>query len=155
MSQPVPATLGLRVADCRERLKWTQKKMAEKAKLSVTFVSEIENDRRAPGTAALLALADALGASLDYLVKGLVSDAPPSRQPLILPAELAEAAEQGGWSVGVATDLLRFSQMVVARRSRGGDVDGIDRPLDTKDWQELYDAYLRFFRPDDDGSSRA
>lgn len=154
MSLPIPATLGRRVADCRDRLKWTQKRLADKAKLSVTFVSEIENDRRTPGTEALLALADALGASLDYLVKGLVIDAPPSKRPLVLPSELAAAAEKGSWSVGMTSDVLRFRQMVVARRSRGGEPDEAERPLDENDWQELYQAYLRFFRPEDDGSAR-
>lgn len=144
MDSDVPATLGRRVADCRERLGWTQKTLADKAKLSVTFVSEIENDRRAPGTEALLSVAEALGASLDYLVKGIV-DAPRPRRALVLPPELAEAAEEGRWSVGVASDLLRFNQMVVARRSRGGETDEAGRSLGKDDWRELYHAYRRFF----------
>ncbi len=144
MNSDVPATLGRRVADCRERLGWTQKTLAEKAKLSITFVSEIENDRRAPGTEALLSVAEALGASLDYLVKGIV-DTPKPRRALVLPHELAEAAEEGRWSVGVASDLLRFNQMVVARRSRGGETDEVGRPLGKDDWRELYLAYRRLF----------
>ena len=144
MNSDAPATLGRRVADCRERLGWTQKTLADKAKLSVTFVSEIENDRRAPGTEALLSVAEALGASLDYLVKGIV-DAPRPRRALVLPPELAEAAEEGRWSVGVASDLLRFNQMVVARRSRGGETDEAGRSLGKDDWRELYHAYRRFF----------
>jgi transcriptional regulator with XRE-family HTH domain len=152
MPSSIPPTLGRRVADCRDRLGWTQKTLAEKAGLSVTFVSEIENDRRAPGTEALLSLANALGASLDYIVKG-VSDTPPTKRPLVLPADLAEAAEEGRWSVGVASDLLRFRQMVFARRSRGGEADDAERALDKKDWKELYQAYLRFFGAEDNGST--
>ena len=144
MNSDVPATLGRRVADCRERLGWTQKTLADKAKLSVTFVSEIENDRRAPGTEALLSVAEALGASLDYLVKGIV-DAPRPRRALVLPPELVEAAEEGLWSVGIASDLLRFNQMVVARRSRGGETDEAGRSLGKDDWRQLYHAYRRFF----------
>lgn len=144
MDSDVPATLGRRVADCRERLGWTQKTLADKAKLSVTFVSEIENDRRAPGTEALLSVAEAVGASLDYLVKGII-DAPRPRRALVLPPELAEAAEEGRWSVGVASDLLRFNQMVVARRSRGGETDEAGRSLGKDDWRNLYHAYRRFF----------
>ena len=144
MDPSIPPTLGRRVADCRERLGWTQKTLADKAALSITFVSEIENDRRAPGTEALRRLADALGASLDYLVKG-VSDPAPPRRPLVLPAELAEAAEQGRWSVGVASDLLRFRQMVIARRSRGGAVGEGERDLSPEEWRQLYEVYHRLF----------
>jgi transcriptional regulator with XRE-family HTH domain len=102
-----PATLGRRIADCREHLGWTQKTLADKAQLSVTFISEIENDRRAPGTDALLAVAEALGASLDYLVKGIVEAERPQRS-LVLPPELAEIVEENGCSLGVARDLLKF-----------------------------------------------
>jgi transcriptional regulator with XRE-family HTH domain len=154
MDPSIPATLGRRVADCRERLRWTQKTLADKASLSVTFVSEIENDRRAPGTEALLAVAEALGASLDYLVKGMV-DAPRPRRALVLPPELAEAAEEGRWSVGVASDLLKFRQMVVARRSRGGEVDDGERELSKEDWREIYVAYQRFFGGEKDDAARA
>ena len=149
-----PATLGRRVADCRERLGWTQKTLADRAKLSVTFISEIENDRRAPGTEALLAVAEALGASLDYLVKGIVDAARPGRL-LVLPPELADVAEEDGWSIGVAADLLKFTHMVVARRSRGGEVDQGERQLSKDDWRELYQAYRRFFEGDKDGAARA
>jgi transcriptional regulator with XRE-family HTH domain len=154
MPSSIPPSLGRRVADCRDRLGWTQKTLAERAGLSVTFVSEIENDRRAPGTEALLSLANALGASLDYIVKG-VSDTPTTKRPLVLPADLAEAAEEGRWSVGVASDLLKFRQMVVARRSRGGETDEAERALDKNDWKELYQAYLRFFGAEDNGSTRS
>lgn len=153
MSPSVPPTLGRRVADCRERLGWTQKTLAEKAGLSVTFLSEVENDRRAPGTQALLDLADALGASLDYLVKG-IAEPGSARRALVVPPELAEAAENGGWSLGVASDLLKFRQMVVARRSRGGEADQTDRELKQRDWEELYQAYVRAFGADNNGSTR-
>ena len=154
MPSPVPMTLGRRVADCRDGLNWTQKTLAEKAGLSVTFVSEIENDRRVPGTEALLALANALGTSLDYLVKG-AADAPPPRGPLVIPQELAEAAEEGHWSLPVASDLVRWFEMVVARRSRGGEADEANRRPSKGDWKEMYDAYRRMFGDPDDGPTRS
>jgi transcriptional regulator with XRE-family HTH domain len=154
MPPNIPPTLGRRVADCRERLGWTQKTLAESAHLSVTFISEIENDRRVPGTEALLALANALGSSLDYLVKG-ASEAPPPRRPLVIPPELGEAAEEGHWSLPVASDLVRFRDMVVARRSRGGEADEAGRTLSKDDWKEMYVAYQRFFGAENDGSTRS
>lgn len=51
------------VAPCRMRIARLAASHV-KAKLSVTFVSEIENDRRAPGTEPLLSVAEALGAPL-------------------------------------------------------------------------------------------
>jgi transcriptional regulator with XRE-family HTH domain len=142
MSSTVPASLGRRLADCREQLGWTQKMLAEKAGLSVTFVSEIENNRRSPGTEALLSLADALGSSLDYLVKGATQQ-PPPRRALLIPAELAEAADEEHIPLSIATDLVRWNDMVVARRSRGGEPDKADHSPSKEDWKAIYKAYRR------------
>ena len=155
MPSTVPASLGRRVADCREQLGWTQRALAERAGLSVTFVSEVENDRRVPGTEALLALANALGSSLDYLVKGAVATPPRSRSSLVIPAELAEAAEEVRMPLPIASDLVRWVDMVVARRSRGGEVDEAGRTLSKNDWKEMYDAYRRLLGEEDDGSTRS
>lgn len=154
MPPSVPATLGRRVADCRERLGWTQKTLAETAGLSVTFVSEIENDRRTPGTDALRGLANALGSSLDYLVNGTVG--PPSpRRPLVVPPELAEAAEEDGIPFPIASDLVRWNDMVVARRSRGGEADEVGHTPTKEDWKAIYKAYRRLSGEDDDGPTRS
>ena len=142
MNSPIPATLGRRIADCREHLGWKQKRLADEAGLSVTFVSEVENDRRTPGGDALLRIANALGASLDYLLKG-IADPPPARRPLVIPPELHEAAEEHGWSVSDTSDLLKFRAMVVARRSRGGEIDDPERTLTKAEWRELYEWYRR------------
>ena len=136
MDSPVPPTLGRRVADCRDRRGWTQKHLADQAGLSVTFVSEIENDRRAPGTDALLRLADALGASLDYLVKGVT--AAPTQRPLVIPPELAAVGDEDGWSLRETGDVLKFRRMVLARRSPGGEHDDPDRSLSKEEWRALY-----------------
>ena len=154
MTSPVPASLGRRVADCREQLGLTQKVLAERAGLSVTFVSEIENDRRTPGTEALLALANALGSSLDYLVKG-ASAAPLPRRPLLIPAELAEAADEAQIPLSIASDLVRWNDMVIARRSRGGEADQSGHTPSKGDWKAIYKAYLRLSGEDDDGSTRS
>lgn len=140
MDSPIPATLGRRIADCRERRGWTQKKLAEAAELSVTFLSEVENDRRSPGSDALLRLADALGASLDYLVKGIV-DAEPTKRPLVIPPELANLAEEQGWSVSETSDLLKFHRMVLARRSRGQGTDDSESSPTREEWRKLYNWY--------------
>src|SRR2546423_321313 len=113
-----PETLGKRIAELRERRRMLQKDLAEKAGLSVGFVSEIENDKRSIGAEALLRLAEVLGASLDYLVKGTESPLQEPK-PLAIPPTLAEAAERHGWTYSVTVSLLAAAQAVLARRSVG------------------------------------
>lgn len=139
----IPATLGERLAECREARGLTQKQLSTLADLSVQFLSELENGKRAIGSDALLRLADALGASLDYLLKG--ESAVSARRALVLPSELAEAAEEQGWSVSDAADLLKARQFVLARRSRGTEADERERPLTKKQW---VDFYKRFYSDD-------
>ena len=136
-------TLGERVSDMRGRRGWTQRKLANEAGLSTTFISEIENNKRNVGTESLLQLAEALGTSLDYLARGEEREEEPSREPLILPPELADAGEQEGWSVGHARDLLKARSIVVARRTK----EGREQPKTAwspRDWiafhQKLFDA---------------
>lgn len=62
--------LGSRIATSRAARRMTQVELARRAQISPTFVSELENDRRIPGAETLLHIADALGCSLDYLVRG-------------------------------------------------------------------------------------
>ena len=67
----VKPTLGTRVQQVRRQLGMTQADLAKSSGLSVTFISEIENDHRNPSAVSLHGLADALGdVSLDYLVTG-------------------------------------------------------------------------------------
>lgn len=137
MDQIAPS-LGGRIRGCREGHAWTQKELAEAAKISVTFLSEVENDRRLPGAAVLLRLANTLGVSLDYLVRGAVGEAP-ARRSLVLPIELAEVAEEEGWSVKESSDLIAYREMVVARRTHLGKLADAERTLTKDEWRALYD----------------
>jgi transcriptional regulator with XRE-family HTH domain len=137
-----PGTLGRRIAECRERKGWKQKDLAERAGISVAFLSEIENDRRGIGAQSLLDIADALGASLDYLQRGEVQPQP-VRRSLVIPSELAEAADEKGWSTGHTMDLLRAREIVRARRSRGGDADRDANDLTKEEWVEFYKRLFR------------
>lgn len=90
-----------------------------------------------PGTEALLSLADALETSLDYLVKGLVDPAP-ARTSVVIPSELHELAEEQGWSLSETTELLKFREMVVARRNRSAESDDPHRRLTKDEWRKLH-----------------
>lgn len=63
-------TFGDRVARSREMRGWSQKEASAITGVSVTFISEIENDHREPGMAVLRALSAHYGVSLDWLVHG-------------------------------------------------------------------------------------
>ncbi len=138
---PVPPTVGGRIAECRERRGWTQRRLAEVAGISVTFLSELENDKRTMGADVILRIADALGVSVDYLLKGEVEPARP-RRPLVLPPELTEAAEERGWPLGETVDTLKARQLVVARRSRDAE-DRPDRDLSKQEWIDLHDRLFQ------------
>ena len=132
---PEPAaTLGRRVAAQREDRHWTQRDLAERAGISVAFLSEIENDKRNLSTEVLLRIADALGASMDYLATGR-TEAPVHRPALVIPPELAAAADRNGWSFTHATDLLRARQLVLSRRSRGGQ--STEKHWAAEDWEDF------------------
>jgi transcriptional regulator with XRE-family HTH domain len=66
-----PAGIGGRVRAARERLGWTREALAFHSEVSWSAVAQVETGRRTnlrPGT--LMALAQALGVSIDYLVDG-------------------------------------------------------------------------------------
>jgi transcriptional regulator with XRE-family HTH domain len=132
----VPPTLGKRIAECRERLNWTQKKLADEAKISVTFLSELENDHRMPGAEIVLRIADVIGVSVDYLLRGQLNVTAPTRAVVVPPA-LVEAAEEQGWSFSEALDLLKAHQLVIARRSRSG-ISEISARLSKNDWLDMH-----------------
>lgn len=137
MDLMIPPTPGKRIAALREQRGWTQKTLANAAGISITFLSEVENDKRSMSSDVLLRIADALGASLDYIVKGEIGTQ--QRQPpLVIPPELAEAAEEQGWSLGITRDLLKTHNMVVARRSRDSRTDNQDKIYSKDEWIALY-----------------
>jgi transcriptional regulator with XRE-family HTH domain len=65
------AALGQRVKDLRERLEWSQEKLAERANLDTTYISGIERGQRNPGLNTLQRLARALGVALPALLSDL------------------------------------------------------------------------------------
>jgi transcriptional regulator with XRE-family HTH domain len=141
VASETPSTLGERITDLRERRGWTQRKLAEAANLSATFLSEIENDRRNVGAAILLRIADVLDASLDYLLRG-EAERPSPRRPVVVPPELSAAAEEESWSYSHTIALLQAREVVVARR---GGPQTNDRP--TPEWtrKQWIEFHTRLF----------
>ena len=134
-------TMGQRVAKTRARRNLTQRDLAKKAELSVPFVSEIENDKRNVSSDVLLRLADALGVSMDYLMKGEEQrEASKDRSPSF-PPSLDRAAQEREWAYADAALLLEARELIIARR-KGEEAE---KPLDEyteRDWAELYRKFI-------------
>lgn len=60
-------TIGQRIAECRERRGWSQKKLGELLSVARTTVASWEQGARSPGKDDLRRLADIFNVSIDYL----------------------------------------------------------------------------------------
>jgi transcriptional regulator with XRE-family HTH domain len=139
MSQPdnevIAPGLGKRLTELREARGFTQRQLAEKAGLSAAFLSEVENGKRNLSSGKLLRLADELGGSLDYLMRG--EQAPVrGRTPVEIPPELDDMAQEQGWSYQEASALLQARHLIKARRSPGGS--DVPKVYNKEDWLDLY-----------------
>ncbi len=134
------ATLGDRIREAREKRKWKQEKLAEQTKLSKSFVSEVENNKRTPSAENVLRISNVLGVSLDYLLKGETGKQELERQPIQIPVELSEVAEEEGWSYNDILILLAAHNSVVARRSNNSL-----RPPTKEEWKRLQQAIKKVY----------
>jgi transcriptional regulator with XRE-family HTH domain len=62
--------LGAHVRDLRKRARLTQARLAESAGIEVQSLSRIERGEYEPSLSACMALADALGVSIDVIARG-------------------------------------------------------------------------------------
>lgn len=67
----IPAALGRNVRREREAKQLTQEKLAERAGLDPTYISDIERGLRNPGIKNVAKLAKALGVTTSELCKGV------------------------------------------------------------------------------------
>jgi transcriptional regulator with XRE-family HTH domain len=63
-------TVGERIREIREEMQINQEQLAERSGLSKGFLSDVENNKRNIGSENLLKIANVLGASVDYLLRG-------------------------------------------------------------------------------------
>jgi len=135
------ASVGDRIREIREELGLTLDKLADKTGISKGFLSDVETGKRDISSEYLLKIADAVGASLDYLLRGENSTSSSIRQkPVEIPSELSQAAQQLKLSYAQTLELLEANQSVVARRStKSLKRFGVD------DWKELYKAIRKVY----------
>jgi transcriptional regulator with XRE-family HTH domain len=117
----------------------TQGQLAQRAALSKGFLSDVENNKRNISSQNLLRIANVVGASVDYLLRGQVGDTS-VLQPVVIPPELSQAAEELELSYRETIELLEAHRSVVARRSLRGL-----RKFGVNDWKNLHEAIKTVF----------
>ncbi len=133
------ATNGDRIREIREARGMTQDQLAERAKISKGFLSDVENNKRNISSEYLLRIANALGASIDYLLRGETREVG-REEPVVIPPELSQFAEEQKLRYAETLELLEAHRSVIGRRSnRPAKRFGVD------DWRELYKAIKHVF----------
>jgi transcriptional regulator with XRE-family HTH domain len=133
------ATTGDRIREIREKRKMTQDQLAEAADISKGFLSDVENGKRNIGSQGLLRIANSLGASIEYLLRGEVKEAG-YQEPVIIPPELSQAAEELHLTYAETLEVLDAHRSVVARRSNKSF-----KEFKVDDWKRLYAAIKKVF----------
>lgn len=133
------ATVGDRIREIREKKKMTQDQLAEKAKLSKGFLSDVENNKKNIGSQLLLKIANALGASVDYLLVG-ESKKHIAQEAIVIPPSLSQAAEELNLSYSDTLELLNAHNSVIARRSNKSI-----RDFAVDDWKKFHKAIKEVF----------
>lgn len=131
--------IGARIREVREAKGWTQDDLAREARMSKSFLSEVETGKRNLSTESLLRVATALGASVEYLMTGQRAEGISASEPLQIPPALATVAAKDKMPFEDVVALLRGEQSMLGRRSgRTG------RALTEEQWRELHTFYRRF-----------
>lgn len=130
---------GERMRALRERRGFTLEELAARSGVSKGFLSEVENAKRSLSAEYLLRVANALGASVDYLLRG-ETHAPTDRQQVIIPPELALVAAELDLSYRDTVRLLDAHNSVVARRA-----DVAKRTLSPEEWRQLHETLKKVY----------
>ena len=134
-----PQSVGERLRYVREQQGLSLDRLAERAEISKGFLSEVENDKSGISGERLLKVANVLGASLDYLLRGERTPGMEEPRSIEIPRELGELAEDLQLTYGQTIALLGVNQSLVARRRRAGQPH-----MSKDDWEKLYDGIKPF-----------
>jgi transcriptional regulator with XRE-family HTH domain len=133
------ATTGDRIRTLRERKGMTQDQLAEASQISKGFLSDAENNKRNISSQVLLRLANVLGASIDYLMRGELKEFD-RLEAVVIPPELSVAARELDLSYNETLELLDAHNSVFARRSTRSQKEFL-----VEDWKQLYKAIKKVF----------
>ncbi len=132
-------TTGDRIREIREKKKMTQDQLAEAADISKGFLSDVENNKRNISSQGLLRIANSLGASVEYLLRGEIKEST-AQEPVVIPPELSQAAEELHLSYAQTLELLDAHRSIVARRSSKSL-----RNFRVDDWKKLHGAIKKVY----------
>ncbi len=133
-------TVGDRIREVREKVGKTQAELADAAEVSKGFLCDVENNKRNVSAQVLLRIANSLGASLDYLLRGPNDEPQAPRGPVTIPTNLSQAAEELKLTYSQTLELLDAQRSIVARRSNRSVKD-----LSLQDWKNLYSVVKKVF----------
>ena len=133
------ATTGDRIREIRESKRLTQDKLADLAGISKGFLSDIEHNNKNLSSQGLLRIANALGASVDFLLRGESQELIDNR-PILITPNLSQAAEELGLTYSQTLEMLTAQQSVIARRSKKSI-----RELSVDEWKEFHEAIKKAF----------
>ena len=136
---PEPQSVGERLRYVREQQGLSLDRLADKAEVSKSFLSGVENNKSGISGENLLKVANALGASLDYLLRGQPTSGTAESRSVEIPSELGELAEERQLTYGETVALLEVNQSLVARRRRTGQSH-----MSKHDWEKLYEGVKSF-----------
>ena len=122
--------IGERIRTRRQALGWTLDRLANEAKVSKGFLSDLETGKRkGAGAGYLSGVAAALGVSVDHLVTGTIAQDPD--EDIQIPSRLADVARTENLSFQQTLRLLRMRQQANFRNQSGSD---------DFDWRAFYEA---------------
>lgn len=130
-------SVGGRIKLVRTKRGWTLEQLAERAAISKSFLWEVERGSDIGGE-RLLRVANALGASLDYLMRGVANDEDYTPTSVEIPADVHALAQEAGLSYRQTLALLEIDRSVMAHRR------DVRRVRDRNYWQQLYEAVKPF-----------
>ena len=132
-------TVGRRINHARTERGLTLKGLADLASLSKSFLWEVEQDRSGISCGRLLEVANALGASVDYLLRGEPVPQKYEPQSIEVPRNLGEIAEELGLGYRQTMLLMDIDRSLVARR-----VSRTHGMKSKEEWKSLYEAVSSF-----------
>jgi transcriptional regulator with XRE-family HTH domain len=130
-------TLGDRIRKLRTEKRWTQDVLAEKARISTSFLSDVENNNRSIGADRLLDIARMLSVSVDYLLQG--GELSTAEAQILIPPRLAQFAKEKQLPFNQILTLLDMRRQIIAHRSTTKS----ENP-DDFDWGRFYKSVKEF-----------
>ena len=132
-------TLGKRIKSTRLSKGYKAKQLAEKAKISASYLSEVEKGVSAISGERLLKIAKALEVSIGFLMDD--GDLADPNSDVRIPRELARAAEELNLPYNTVLSLLEGHNSLFARRSSSSA-----KKWKSEDWLEYYEKVKSYLK---------